>query len=344
MAPEPRLRTRNEGTKLRPFAGLELIEEALEISLMTVSHEFGEYSVNFGGQIKVPHRALSRLGFRVDFSNSAQPIRDAVQSAGIPLERVDFVVLARDPGASPIKETALVMRVALPEIHGEVSILAREQDRPRTMVNKHDGFDLEFLLVLNDALPYKALRPRLKGTILATSSVAIHTTDISSGLQPRKLTNPIRQDNELPRDSWIWTSEIDSLVNSQTLGDCLSIYVDDEILRLTPLLPDDVRVIAEYVFTIPTLVGVILSASRELQQEDLRDFVFDGRNSAVLSLIYQKVRKAEGGEMPLTRFTKLLRDDAPRIVAYATADKNTRKALRKALSNLIGENDDVSEA
>ena len=47
--------------------------------------------------------------------------------------------------------------------------------------------------------------------------------------------------------------------------------------------------------------------------------------------------------MPLARFTDLLRTDAPRIVSSATADQGTRKALRKALNNLIGDEDDLSE-
>lgn len=339
-----RVRTRNEGTRLRPYAGLEAISEALAESNLTVSYEFGEYTTRFGGQIQVPHRVVSRLGYRITVGNPTSMVLDAVQEAGIPANAVDLVVIAHDPGSSPLKESVLLVRRKLTDVIEDVSILGREDTKPRTMLNQHDGFDLDFSLVLNRALEPKPLRPRLKGTILASHRIAVQTTEISGGLQPNKLTNPIRDENQLPRESWIWTNEMDSLVNSNSLADVLAVYVDEEILRLVSLLPEDSRVLAEHVFTVPTLVQVILSASRELQQEDMRDFVFDGRNSSVLNLIYQKVKRAEGADMTLQRFTSLMRDDAARVVAYATSDRGTRKALRKALNNLIGDDDDVSEA
>ena len=336
-------RPRNEGVQLRPFVGLDAIDEIFTTSTVIVSHDRGEYPAFFGGRIKVPHKLLGGLGYRIAFGSSIPAIAKAVTAAGIPTEKVDLIVLARDPGLSPLKETVVLKRTALDGIEDECSLILRGDKKHRVMLNKHDGFDLEFQLVLNDALPYKALRPRLKGTILTRATVAVLTTDVASGLQPNKLTNAIRQENELAKDSWLWTNEIDSLVNSNSLSECLAPYVDDETLRLISLLPEDVRVLAEHLFTVPILVQVIMSASKELQQDDLLDFVFDGRNSAVLNLIYQKVKKSEGGDMPLGRFTDLLRTDAPRIVSSATADQGTRKALRKALNNLIGDEDDLSE-
>lgn len=336
-------RSRNEGVQLRPYLGLDAIDEIFANFAVVISHERGEFPALFGGQIKVPNKLLGGLGYRIASGPSIKELGKAVTAAGIPTEKVDLIVFARDPGSSPLKETIVLKRSALNEIEEEHSLISRGDQKHRVMLNKHDGFDLEFQLVLNEALPFKALRPRLKGTILSRATVAVHTTDVSSGLQPNKLTNAIRQENDLSKDSWIWTNEIDSLVNSNSLSECLAPYVDDETLRLISLLPEDVRVLAENLFTMPILVQVIMSASKELQQDDLKDFVFDGRNSAVLNLIYQKVKKSEGGDMPLARFTDLLRTDAPRIVSSATADQGTRKALRKALNNLIGDEDDLSE-
>lgn len=335
--------SRAEGRALRPFKGLEGFEDLILSLRIVHSTSAGEDTMHVGERHVISASQLSSSGYRVGLSTEVKEITRVAFEASISSEDVDLVVFARDTGASPLSETILIKRVSLNELDAEVSLFKREQQKPRPMLNKSDGFDFQIFLLLNKDLEPQPLRPHQKGTILASGSIGIQVRSPLGDLQPTKLTDVVRSDEELDNSAWIYVKSEDEYIDATSLASVLTVYVDEEILRLTSFLPKDTRRMAEYLFTLPALVQVVYAASIQLIKSDYDPALFQESGNAVLNFIFQKVRISEP-DLSREQFIVNLKSEPEKITAAVLAAGDIRKKTALAMKTIMGDIDDVSNS
>ena len=335
-------RSREQGPALRPYKGLEGFEELIENAVVLRSTSFEQAEMVVGERYSITPSQLLQSGYLLKIDLEGIDLKRVAKEASIALDDVDVLVFARDAGASPISETILVKRFPLAELDSEVSLIKREQQKPRPMLNKFDGFDLQVFLILNKNIDQQPLRPYQNGTILASGSIGLQVSAPVGDLQPTKMTGQVRSDEELNGSSWIYLKSDDDYVDASSLASVLTVYVDEEILKLTSFLPKDVRRLAEYLFTIPALTQVVYEASLELTTSDYDASQFQESGNAILNFLYQKVRLLDN-DLSRDQFVNDLKSEPARIAAAVTASGDIRKKIANSMKKLMGEFDDVSD-
>ncbi len=336
-------RSRAEGRTLRPFKGLDGFEDLLLSLRIIHSTSAGEDTMQVGERHVISSSLLATSGYRIGLSAEAKEVARVAREASISSDDVDLVVFSRDTGGSPLSETVLIKRISLNELDAEVSLFKREQQKPRPMFNKTDGFDFQLVLILNKDLEPQPLRPHQKGTILASGSIGIQVRSPLGDLQPTKLTETVRKDEELDSSAWIYVKSEDEYIDATSLASVLNVYVDEEILRLTSFLPKDTRRMAEYLFTMPALVQVVYTASIELIKSDYDPALFQESGNAVLNFIFQKVRISEP-DLTREQFIVNLKSEPEKITAAVLAAGDIRKKTTNAMKTIMGDIDDVSNS
>ena len=334
-------RSRTEGRALRPYKGLEGFETLLEGAVITRTSRAEQVEMIFGERYLITPSQLSQSGYKLKLDLSDMDLKTAAKEASISLDDVDVLVFARDAGASPIGETTLVKRVSIVDLGNEISLLKVEEQKPRPMLNKFDGFDLQIFLILNKNIELKPLRPHQNGTILASGSIGFQVSAPVGDLQPTKLTDEVRAIEELQNSAWINLKVEDEFIDASSLASVLTVYVDEEILESTSRLPQNLRRLAEYLFTIPALTQVVYEASLEVTKSDYDASQFQESGNAVLNFLYQKVRVSEP-ELTREKFINDLKNDPARITTMVTATGDIRKKITNAMKKLMGEFDDLS--
>ena len=337
----PVTRSRSEGRAVRPFVGLGGLQSLLEQAWVYLNTGYDEAPVSTNTSVPVSHRHVSTMGIRFDLKVDSAQLARLVSDTSIPLESITLVVISKDAGPSPLSETEVIKVASLGELLTPLTIVRTgDISRPRIMKNRFDGYSLQFVMVLNEDLEPKSLRPRRKGTILATSHLTITTSDPRGGLKPQKLTNEIRQENLLPTSTWFYVKKLDSYLDAQSLSDAFIVYVDEKILENSQKLSGGARRITEHMFTVPALTEVIHGASRELGDGDYDDDAFADGSSAVLALIYDRVTKVNGELLSHADFLKMLRDNPGRVSSLALAAGDMKRRLNVAVDKLIGEDEE----
>ena len=340
----PVTRSRSEGQAVRPFVGLNGLQALLEHAWVYLNTGYDEAPVSTNTSVPVSYRHVSTLGIRLDLKVDAAQMMQVVSETTIPLESIKVVVIAKDAGPSPLSETEVVKIASLDQLLAPLTIAkSGDSSRPRIMTNRFDGYSLQFIFVLSDDLEPKPLRPRRKGTILASSSLRITTSDPRGGLKPQKLTNEIRQDNLLPSSTWFYVKKLDSYLDAQSLSDAFIVYVDEKILENSQKLSGGARRITEHMFTVPALTEVIHGASQELGDGDYGDDAFADGSSAVLALIYDRVTKVSGELLSHPDFLKMLRENPGRVASLSLAAGDMKRRLNVAVDKLIGEDEEGEE-
>jgi hypothetical protein len=295
-----------------------------------------------GERYSITPSQLLQSGYLLKIALEGLDLKRVAKEASIALDDVDVLVFARDAGASPISETILVKRFPFAELDSEVSLIKRDQQKPRPMLNKFDGFDLQVFFILNKNIDQQPLRPYQHGTILASGAIGLQVSAPVGDLQPTKMTGQVRSDEELDSSSWIYLKSDDDYVDASSLASVLTVYVDEEILKLTSFLPRDVRRLAEYLFTIPALTQVVYEASLELSTSDFDPSQFQESGNAILNFLYQKVRLLDN-DLSREQFVNDLKSEPARIAAAVTASGDIRKKIANSMKKLMGEFDDVSD-
>jgi hypothetical protein len=313
------------------------IEDVLGTVRIRVTTARGPKSYRLEETFIGPGRLLVNAAIQLEFGADKKELLAAAEGLGVQAEDVSLVVLARDVGASPLKETVVVAVTPLIDLDRPVVLTTQNgQDRARPMRNRHNGFGLVLQFVLNSELPPKPLAPYLKGTILAAGNWEAQSSDARSGLQPRPLTREVRQRHFLPNAVWFFVEKVDSYLESSSLQEALVIYVDENYLRNLSFLPPQERRLAEHLFIVPALVAVTQEASRELQ--GLED---DGRSlqrssSAVLGFLHQKATEVSADRMPFHDFVEMLKTDPGRVVSMVTATNGIQRKLLDVTESLAG--------
>ena len=336
-------RSREEGSELRPFTGLEVFENLLAQSSLVASTLYGEVVIGANGSGQLKGLSVEKVGYRLELGSTPEVIKGLTEEFGLKMEELDLVVIVRDQRYATLHEAEVLKVVNGSHLNLAMVLLDRDQSRSRVMLNRYTGFEFEVFLVLNCNLTPRPLKPRQKGTILAQTSFTVNILDKKGGLKPYPLTQQIRVDNDLPNGVWLWVEEQgDSLLEAAALKDAFRIYVDEEILNLVARLSGPARSFALQTIIAPAITQIVCSTSAELRLPINEEFKFVGEGSAVLKLLFKKFKKVSSDLTPI-EFVAILRESPSRAVAYTlaqiTSPSGTKSDVKKWINDLIGEND-----
>jgi hypothetical protein len=336
-------RSREEGSELRPFIGLEVFEALLARSSLVASTLYGEVAISPNGSGQIKSLSADTVGYRFEFGSAPDEIKVISEEFGLKMEQLDLVVIIRDQKYATLHEAEVLKVVNGSVFNPAVILLDRDQPRSRILVNRYTGFEFEAFLVLNCDLSPRPLKPRQKGTILAQTKFTIDVLDQKGGIKPYPLTAEVRAENDLPSGVWLWVEEQgDSLLEATALKDAFRIYVDEELLNLMSRLSGPSRLFALQTVIAPAITQIVCSTSAELRLPANDGFEFDGNGSAVLKLLFKKFRKVSSG-LTTAEFIAILRENPARAVAYTLAQTTgpggTKKDIKNWINELIGEND-----
>jgi len=341
----PVIRRRAEGRVLKPFIGTAGLEKILAETLLRLTTAQDERTYSLNEVTSRPGRLLTTAGIRIELQVGPGDLLAAAELVGVSTEDLSLVVMVRDSGRSPLKETILLSATPLAALEGPVVVAGfNELNRPRPLRNRFDGFSILTQIVLTKALDPVPLRPYIKGTILAGATWTVTSTDSRSGLQPRPLTEEVRTRLVLPSAVWFYVEKIDSYLEAATLQEAFTVYVDEGYLRNMAFLSGSARQMAEHAIIVPALVSVALEASRELQTlpDDANDI--GQSDSAVLAFLHEKTVRVSGEHLDFPDFIEMLRDESDRVVGMVSGANNIRSKMLKSSEDLAGGSDDLSDS
>lgn len=333
----PVVRRRNEGRVLRPFRGLEGIDDLVAGAHVLVNTVRGPGAYRLNQPFKCPGRLLASAEIKVDIRATQSELLAAVERLGVPAEAVSLVVMARDLGVSPLKETVVLSVTPLTALDRPVEVCTSgDTERARPLRNRHDGFSLVIQFVLDRDLPAKPLTPHLKGTILSGGTWDAISTDARSGIQPQPLTQEVRNRHLLPAAVWFFVEKIDSYLEAPNLREAFTVYVEEQYLRNLAFLPTEPRRLAEHLFIVPALVSVVSETARELQSLPDDGTLPDRSGSAVLEFLHQKTARVSADRMSFEDFVDMLKTEPGRVVGMITGTNDIRKKLLDVTESLAG--------
>lgn len=314
--PEYRYRSRAESPLILPFLPFNRLEALLHAAELTVETRYGMYRVANRARLKCASDLLPNVALTLDLNCEPEDLAAAIEAGRLKRDQVRFALLGREPKGGHLRQTDILWTGKWSDFGGEeMTLLTRGAERPATLRNGFDGFELQFVAVLDEQLESRVLMPPRRGTIIAEAVFGVLPFGRVSGLQPRKLTAEIRLNEKLRASAWLFVKRITSLHDSPSLSDAVEIYVDEEILRLTALQRSSMRTVAESLFAIPALTQVVFLLAQDLT--GATGFEWDGSGSEALSLIYDTV-KACGPEMDPGELVRVLRTQPERIAAIVS--------------------------
>jgi hypothetical protein len=119
------------------------------------------------------------------------------------------------------------------ELHNDLSKIGTHAIRPSEVGNAAlsdaAGFSVTALVRLRSGLERKPLRAHVAGTVLGRRTVTFRLPQDNPGLSPIPLTKERRDELGLPEDCMTFVN-CDSLLESDSLTDRVSVYIDETIL------------------------------------------------------------------------------------------------------------------
>ena len=224
---------RETGLQVRPYPDLyDNIWEILNSSTIyspTVRYSKGDY--------RLTTEQLANLGssdLYAEIEIAKKEITELISQDGLSLDDIRLSIYSYS------KETNLgsvVYSERLADIHEEqvkvkLSGVTREEVDP--LLACVNGFSVTILLTLNGHRinPQTNLSPRAKHSILARTSFRfLSQSDEGSGLIFNQLTDEIREIEKIPKLSAIYIKSLENPVTSEKLGDCLTVYIDSNLLN-----------------------------------------------------------------------------------------------------------------
>ena len=224
---------RETGLQVRPYPDLyDNIWEILNSSTIyspTVRYSKGDY--------RLTTEQLANLGssdLYAEIEIAKNEITELISQDGLSLDDIRLSIYSYS------KETNLgsvVYSERLADIHEEqvkikLSGVTREEVDP--LLACVNGFSVTILLTLNGHRinPQTNLSPRAKHSILARTTFRfLSQSDDGSGLIFNQLTDEIREIEKIPKLSAIYIKSLENPVTSEKLGDCLTVYIDSNLLN-----------------------------------------------------------------------------------------------------------------
>jgi hypothetical protein len=310
--------TRNEGVRLRPFQGVDLIQKAFDgQSILAIKNESKTEDFFSHTPIEIYPKLISSTGLTWKLSGDLKELMSAIQEAKVEIDQVSLVVKCSDRNVGILRESEVLQIVGLQEFSGAIEITVFGQPRPsRILENLWTGFKVDTYLVLNSELPKSHLHPWMRGTILARDTFELIPVAEWDSIQPIELTPELRKALGLKPEVWFHTVFTDDFFESQEMSEAIVFYVDRDILAGIKGLPEHLSLPAQAMLAGALLPQIVFKASLELERVE-GEYDWDGTTGVLLRFLH---RSFDSKTQPADFIRKLI--DQPETVCSFILGRN----------------------
>lgn len=332
--------SRNEGVTLRPFVGLEKLEDYLDNDLKLVfSSNAGTKELTSLAKGLVPPKYISTLGLALRLpSSEAGNIQKLVKGIVGDENLASWAIRVSDRSSGVLRESEILTQGLVSELKSELSVNAIGEVNPCSILqNQFTGFKIEFVLFLNTDTKSDSVSPSRKGTILSAATFEIIPVTDFDAIQPLELTDAVRESYFLPRQAWFFVAFEGDLLETEAFEDSLSFYVEPSVLSSIKKLPDQFKVVGEAVLAATLISQIVFEVSDQLQQQEA-DWAWDGVTGVMLRFLF-----ASYGDISSTsEFTDLLKDNPSKVSTVLASRANLGARLAETFDKIAEGAMDVS--
>lgn len=221
---------RTERYTIRPFRGLESADSALKNVVLTVDGQDQK-----PGSVVLSDDALAKASLALKLPGSAVDLRKAVDETRVPDVDCCLVVLAT---ANGLRTSAILFRKALHE-DDFPEIFSIDRDAAPLILRNKSGFKITVAIALLNELQPQELRPHTAGTWLARRDFRVGPELDVSLFTPEPLTEATRTWLKLPEGTLSYVDVPDSVITSESIGDEVKVYLDEDTLNTLLRNPTD---------------------------------------------------------------------------------------------------------
>ncbi len=331
---------RNEGILLRPFLGVNEIQEAMDKTFSLVVERGGNtHKLSNRDKLPVYPKQVAKLGLTLHLEADRLELLNGFLAAKIAPADVNVVIRIRDRNTGVLRDSEILQEISYTAL--EDSLVIFRSDSPRKSYiaeNQFTGFKLEVYLVLADSKDYNPLAPWLKGTILGVNSFEFSTVPQFDSIQPIELTREIREQKGLPRNAWTFVDFSENFLEADELEGCLAFFVDKEILSKIKSQRKDLSLAGESLLAGILIPQIVMRSALEVTQNPYFDS-WDGESGVLLRYL----QNAFGRVNDPGKFVLKLRESPEYVTSVILARRDLGSRLGKLYDKLYEGASDVSD-
>lgn len=311
---------RSESRIVRPFAGLNIAEQAFKNCTLIV-----DGMAHSEGAIVLPDAQIKDSDLKFSTGTTLKELRKACEAANIPTKSAKYVVLAR---SRMLRRSTLVYEHTISRDGFDETFEIDRLLEDKFVFKDQSGFKLTAALILIDKLPSKMLQVKDAGTWLASAHFNIRPQNDKSAFSPLPLDKTVREKFGLRPGTYSYIDIQDELLSLDDLGSGITSYLDEDVLNL--LLSNESDATSESVqtqFAIQTIFSIALAISNEMleKQWELQDIPSD---SAALNFM---MRLSEECKVDANDLLDLAQKNQSALLSLIEARFNLSKKIGKLL-------------
>jgi hypothetical protein len=333
---------RAEGAEIRPFKGTDALAVSLEKSfVLRVISSQGSEDVTNKATLEMGATEIKNLGISIECADLAE-VKKAVDPLVMSLDDVSVYVLVSDRSQGVLRDSILAKVLSYHEM--EKSISLAEPGVPATFrpfENSKTGFKVELALVHNKEIRSESsISPRVKGALLGLLTFEVRPVAIGDSLQPQRLTDEVRANNNLGRDVWSFFKAKSSFMTASTFDEALGYYVSEEILQALTYGDETNKKIFESLLFTQAVTQLVYEFSNGLQELTQSEQGFGSLAESQVLRFFRTAFSDKNSE----ELIAYLSDEPERAVAAILSKPKQVKKMNLILKTMSGGINDVSDS
>lgn len=331
--------SRSEGVTLRPYADLGPLEAHLHEALhLEIKSNQGEEHISNKQVYELSPKDVVNLGLSVHFG-SPDILRALVNPLVLSLDDVDLYVVATDRKVGVLKDQVCVFKAPLNDLKSTYTIAeSGAESVHRLFGNQKTGFIVEVALVHNKNIDGDfSIRPRKKGALIAKVVFEVRPVGVGDSLQPRELTDQVREMYGLSKEAWTLIEAKPGLLTAEVFDDALTFYVDRRILDILKVAQEPAKTLVETGLLANAMSGFVHGVSQALHNSP-------GVNEEELSASQvMRFLRAELKPKSDEELIENLKEQPHVLVSKLLSNQKTSKKLFSELNKLQEAQGDLSD-
>jgi|GEM_PF-3327190 len=257
---------RTETRLIRPFIGIGESEELIQ--RVVLKQGSSEYSY---GPVVLPGHQIKEGNFQITTNVKMDELIAACNAAHVPPDSTKYVVFAN---SRSLRKSTLVFEQSITDDRKFPDTIEIEDtyddELSRYVFKDTAGFFITVALVVAEDLPRKALVASQAGTFLARGTFSIKPEEDFSNFSPEPLTDLLREQFSLPKNSMTYIDIGEGLLQAEDLSEVVTVYLDTDVLNL--LLQDESDEASKIIQTnlaIQTVEALTRAVKQELDADGL---------------------------------------------------------------------------